>query len=41
VAERVSREVLSLPMYAELSGAQIERVVDAVTTFTRASRRQA
>ena len=36
VTERLSDEVLSLPMYAELSDAQIETVVDGVRSFFRA-----
>jgi dTDP-4-amino-4,6-dideoxygalactose transaminase len=32
-AERVAREVLSLPMFPELSDAQVERVVEAVEEF--------
>ena len=33
VAERAAREILSLPMYPELSDEQIDRVVAAVRTF--------
>lgn len=33
VTERLSREVLSLPMYAELSERQIERIAGAVSDF--------
>jgi dTDP-4-amino-4,6-dideoxygalactose transaminase len=32
-AERASQEVLSLPMYAELTDAQIERVATVVRAF--------
>jgi dTDP-4-amino-4,6-dideoxygalactose transaminase len=35
VAEKACREVISLPVYPELTGAQIERVVEAVTGFYR------
>jgi dTDP-4-amino-4,6-dideoxygalactose transaminase len=35
VTERVAGEVLSLPMYAELTDAQIDRVAAAVTGFMR------
>jgi dTDP-4-amino-4,6-dideoxygalactose transaminase len=35
VTEKVAGEVLSLPMYAELTDAQIERVVASVTEFMR------
>ena len=35
VSERASREVLSLPMYAELSAADAGRVVEAVRLFFR------
>jgi len=34
-AERASREVLSLPIYPELSHAQLDRVIDAVRGFYR------
>ena len=33
VAERLSREILSLPMYAELSSEQIEHVIASVAAF--------
>ena len=33
VAEKASREVLSLPMYAELTEAQIQRVASVVREF--------
>jgi dTDP-4-amino-4,6-dideoxygalactose transaminase len=36
VSERLAREVLSLPMYAELSEEQIERIADAVQVFDAA-----
>jgi dTDP-3-amino-3,4,6-trideoxy-alpha-D-glucose transaminase len=39
VAERLSHEILSLPMYAELSAEQIERVSDAVLAFQGTGRR--
>ncbi len=35
VTERLAGEVLSLPMYPELTGAQIERVADSVRAFFR------
>ena len=35
VAERASREVLSLPMFAELTAAQLERVAAVVKNFFR------
>jgi dTDP-4-amino-4,6-dideoxygalactose transaminase len=35
VTEKVAGEVLSLPMYAELTDAQIDRVSAAVTGFMR------
>jgi dTDP-4-amino-4,6-dideoxygalactose transaminase len=35
VTEKVSGEVLSLPMYAELTDSQIDRVVANVTEFMR------
>jgi dTDP-4-amino-4,6-dideoxygalactose transaminase len=38
VAEQMSREVLSLPMFPELSPAQIERVAASLAAFTRAPR---
>lgn len=41
VAERIAGEILSLPMFAELSGAQVDRVADAVATFSPAQRRGA
>ena len=37
VTERVAGEILSLPMYPELTDAQIERVIDAVRLFHRAA----
>jgi dTDP-4-amino-4,6-dideoxygalactose transaminase len=37
-AERAAREVLSLPMYAELTDAQQVTVVDALAAFARAGR---
>ncbi|HZC77264.1 MAG TPA: DegT/DnrJ/EryC1/StrS family aminotransferase, partial [Ktedonobacterales bacterium] len=36
VTERLAAEVLSLPMYAELADAQIERIADAVRAFDAA-----
>jgi dTDP-4-amino-4,6-dideoxygalactose transaminase len=36
VTERLAREVLSLPMYAELTAEQIERIADAVREFDAA-----
>ena|SRR5580698_1247381 len=36
VSEKLSREILSLPMYAELTPKQIGRVVDTVLDFTSA-----
>jgi dTDP-4-amino-4,6-dideoxygalactose transaminase len=36
VSERLAREVLSMPMYAELSEEQIERIADAVREFDTA-----
>ncbi|HLZ47876.1 MAG TPA: DegT/DnrJ/EryC1/StrS family aminotransferase, partial [Candidatus Limnocylindria bacterium] len=36
VTERLSNEVLSLPMYAELTDAQVDTVASAVTEFMRA-----
>ncbi|MDD5559410.1 DegT/DnrJ/EryC1/StrS family aminotransferase [Candidatus Methylomirabilis sp.] len=38
VAERVSREILSLPMYAELTESQIDLVANAVVAFTSQKR---
>jgi dTDP-4-amino-4,6-dideoxygalactose transaminase len=35
VAEQAAREVLSLPMYPELTAAQAERVVDEIASFYR------
>jgi len=35
VTERVADEVLSLPMYAELTDAQAEQVASAVKEFMR------
>lgn len=35
VAERAAREVLSLPIYPELTQAQLDHVIDAVRTFYR------
>jgi len=35
VTEKVAGEVLSLPMYAELTDAQIDRVAASVTEFMR------
>jgi dTDP-4-amino-4,6-dideoxygalactose transaminase len=35
IAERAAREVLALPIYPELSAAQIERVAGVVTDFLR------
>jgi dTDP-4-amino-4,6-dideoxygalactose transaminase len=37
VTERVAGEILSLPMYPELSDAQVERVIDAVRLYHRAA----
>ena len=34
-AERAAREVLSLPMYPELTEAQVDRVAGAVRSFFR------
>jgi dTDP-4-amino-4,6-dideoxygalactose transaminase len=36
VAERVSRRVLPLPMYPELTDAQVDHVIGAVRSFFRA-----
>jgi dTDP-4-amino-4,6-dideoxygalactose transaminase len=36
VTERLAREVLSLPMYAELTEEQIERIAEAVPAFDAA-----
>jgi len=36
VAERTSREILSLPMFPDLTDAQIDRVADAIIAFSRA-----
>ena len=36
VTERLAAEVLSLPMYAELADAQIERIAEAVRAFDAA-----
>jgi dTDP-4-amino-4,6-dideoxygalactose transaminase len=33
VTERTAREILSLPMFPELAGRDIERVVDTITSF--------
>jgi dTDP-4-amino-4,6-dideoxygalactose transaminase len=38
VTEGTAREIVSLPMFAELSGAQVDRVADAVATFSLAQR---
>jgi dTDP-4-amino-4,6-dideoxygalactose transaminase len=38
VAERASREELSLPMFAELTETEIDRVAAAVLSFGRARR---
>jgi dTDP-4-amino-4,6-dideoxygalactose transaminase len=35
ITERVASEVLSLPMYAELTDEQLERVADAVRSFMK------
>jgi dTDP-4-amino-4,6-dideoxygalactose transaminase len=35
VTEKVAGEVLSLPMYAELTDSQVERVATNVTEFMR------
>ncbi len=35
VAEKASREVLSVPMFPELPGADVDRVIDAVRSFFR------
>ena len=37
VTERVAGEILSLPMYPELSDAQVERVIEGVRLFHRAA----
>ena len=37
ITERVASEVLSLPMYAELTDEQLERVADAVRAFMKGS----
>jgi dTDP-4-amino-4,6-dideoxygalactose transaminase len=37
VTERVAGEILSLPMYPELTDAQIERVIEGVRLFHRAA----
>jgi dTDP-4-amino-4,6-dideoxygalactose transaminase len=34
-SERAAREVLSLPVFPEMSGAQRDHVVEAVTAFFR------
>jgi len=39
VTERLARDVLSLPMYAELTEEQIDRVAEVVHTFDAAGRR--
>jgi len=36
VAERLSEEILSLPMFAELTDAQIDTVCESVRAFLRA-----
>jgi len=36
ITERFADEVLSIPMYPELTDAQVETVADAVKEFTRA-----
>jgi len=38
-AERLSRECLSIPVYPELTREQLDRVVDAITSFLRGERR--
>jgi len=35
VTERVASEVLSLPMFAELTDGQLERVADSVRSFMK------
>jgi dTDP-4-amino-4,6-dideoxygalactose transaminase len=35
ITERLAAEVVSLPMYAELTDAQVETVADAVAEFMR------
>jgi dTDP-4-amino-4,6-dideoxygalactose transaminase len=40
VTERVASEILSLPMYPELTDRQVERVIDAVRLFHRADAAQ-
>jgi dTDP-4-amino-4,6-dideoxygalactose transaminase len=37
VTERVASEILSLPMFPELTAAQQQRVADAIEAFTRAA----
>jgi dTDP-4-amino-4,6-dideoxygalactose transaminase len=36
LAEKAARECLSLPIYPEMSGAQIERVSEVIHEFLRA-----
>jgi dTDP-4-amino-4,6-dideoxygalactose transaminase len=35
ITEKVASEVLSLPMYAELTDEQLERVADSVRSFMK------
>lgn len=40
ITERIAEEVLSLPMFPELSDSEVETVADAVTTFMRSYQRR-